>query len=103
MQSDGGLAPVSDFSGCKSILSGPAGGVVGYSFTTCKDLNDGTPIIGFDMGGTSTDVSRFSNTFEHTFENTTAGVTIQTPQLGISTIFIMNAMHLYLELNYREI
>jgi N-methylhydantoinase A/oxoprolinase/acetone carboxylase beta subunit len=55
------------------------------------------------MGGTSTDVSRFSNTFEHTFENTTAGVTIQTPQLGISTIFIMNAMHLYSELNYREI
>ena len=83
MQSDGGLTPVHKFSGCRSILSGPAGGVVGYSYTTQSDLNDGTPIIGFDMGGTSTDVSRFSTEFEHTFETTTAGITIQTPQLGI--------------------
>lgn len=82
MQSDGGLTPVQKFTGCRSILSGPAGGVVGYSYTTRNDLNDGMPIIGFDMGGTSTDVSRFSDNFEHTFETTTAGITIQTPQLG---------------------
>lgn len=82
MQSDGGLTPVDQFSGCRSILSGPAGGVVGYAYTTRADLSDGAPIIGFDMGGTSTDVSRFSGDFEHTFESTTADITIQTPQLG---------------------
>jgi len=43
-------------------------------------------VIGFDMGGTSTDVSRFGGTFEHVFETTTAGVTIQSPQLDINTV-----------------
>lgn len=43
-------------------------------------------VIGFDMGGTSTDVSRFAGTFEHVFESTTAGVTIQSPQLDINTV-----------------
>lgn len=52
MQSDGGLVPVKNFSGFKAILSGPAGGVVGYSATSYDD--DGDPVIGFDMGGTST-------------------------------------------------
>lgn len=45
-----------------------------------------TPVIGFDMGGTSTDVSRFNGTYEHVFESTTAGVTIQSPQLDINTV-----------------
>lgn len=52
MQSDGGLVPVNNFSGFKAILSGPAGGVVGYSATSYEDGQD--PVIGFDMGGTST-------------------------------------------------
>ncbi|KAG0306196.1 hypothetical protein BGZ98_002799 [Dissophora globulifera] len=85
MQSDGGLVPVSHFSGLRAILSGPAGGVVGYGMTAF-DSKDGIPVIGFDMGGTSTDVSRFSGKYEHVFETTTAGVTIQAPQLDINTV-----------------
>lgn len=57
MQSDGGLVDVAQFSGLKAILSGPAGGVVGYALTS-YDPQTKTPVIGFDMGGTSTDVSR---------------------------------------------
>ena len=56
MQSDGGLVDVNIFSGLKAILSGPAGGVVGYALTS-YDPETRTPVIGFDMGGTSTDVS----------------------------------------------
>ncbi|CEP11182.1 hypothetical protein [Parasitella parasitica] len=85
MQSDGGLVPVSNFSGFKAILSGPAGGVVGYALTTF-DKQSNVPVIGFDMGGTSTDVSRFDGHYEHVFETTTAGVTIQAPQLDINTV-----------------
>lgn len=85
MQSDGGLVPVSNFSGFKAILSGPAGGVVGYALTTF-DKHAKVPVIGFDMGGTSTDVSRFDGHYEHVFETTTAGVTIQAPQLDINTV-----------------
>jgi 5-oxoprolinase (ATP-hydrolysing) len=85
MQSDGGLVPVSHFSGFKAILSGPAGGVVGYALTTF-DKQSQVPVIGFDMGGTSTDVSRFDGHYEHVFETTTAGVTIQAPQLDINTV-----------------
>ncbi|KAI9096588.1 Hydantoinase B/oxoprolinase-domain-containing protein [Phlyctochytrium arcticum] len=84
MQSDGGLAAVDDFSGFKAILSGPAGGVVGYAQTSY--VENGKPVIGFDMGGTSTDVSRFAGRYEHVFETTTAGVTIQAPQLDINTV-----------------
>lgn len=58
MQSDGGLVEFSGLSGLRSILSGPAGGVVGYA-RTCYDEKEGKPVIGFDMGGTSTDVSRY--------------------------------------------
>ncbi|CAG2221215.1 OPLAH [Mytilus edulis] len=78
MQSDGG------FNGSRAILSGPAGGVVGYAMTTYEDH----PVIGFDMGGsgTSTDVSRYAGEYEHVFETTTAGVTIQAPQLDINTV-----------------
>jgi len=53
MQSDGGLADVSKFSGLRAILSGPAGGVVGYAQTS-YDSQTKIPVIGFDMGGTST-------------------------------------------------
>ncbi|OTB19549.1 hypothetical protein K445DRAFT_326976 [Daldinia sp. EC12] len=83
MQSDGGLVNHKNFNGLKGILSGPAGGVVGHARTSF----DGTsPIVGFDMGGTSTDVSRYGGSFEHVFETTTAGVSIQSPQLDINTV-----------------
>ena len=86
MQSDGGLVDVDKFSGLRAILSGPAGGVVGYALTS-YDPKTKTPVIGFDMGGTSTDVSRYgSGRYEHVFETTTAGVTIQSPQLDINTV-----------------
>lgn len=86
MQSDGGLVDVDQFSGLRAILSGPAGGVVGYALTSYDPVSK-TPVIGFDMGGTSTDVSRYgSGRYEHVFETTTAGVTIQSPQLDINTV-----------------
>ncbi|KAI9846610.1 MAG: hypothetical protein M1837_003851 [Sclerophora amabilis] len=85
MQSDGGLVNSKNFSGLRAILSGPAGGVVGHARTSF-DVADGTPVIGFDMGGTSTDVSRYDGKFDHTFENTTAGVTVMAPQLDINTV-----------------
>jgi len=86
MQSDGGLVDVDKFTGLRAILSGPAGGVVGYAITS-YDENTKIPVIGFDMGGTSTDVSRYGEgRYDHTFETTTAGVTIQSPQLDINTV-----------------
>ncbi|KAL2421744.1 5-oxoprolinase 1 [Exophiala dermatitidis] len=85
MQSDGGLVEFSHLSGLRAILSGPAGGVVGYARTS-YDEEKKTPIIGFDMGGTSTDVSRYAGELEQIFETTTAGVTIQSPQLDINTV-----------------
>ena len=127
MQSDGGLVPVDKFSGFRAVLSGPAGGVVGYAQVTpikpktehalaldakaaakAREAGPAAPgklvshaiqrsladrfniaqeaVIGFDMGGTSTDVSRYSGRYEHIFENTTAGITIQAPQLDICTV-----------------
>lgn len=85
MQSDGGLADVNDFSGFRAILSGPAGGVVGYAVTSFTGKNP-KPVIGFDMGGTSTDVSRYAGQYDHVFETVTAGVSIQAPQLDINTV-----------------
>ena len=76
---------MNDFGGHQAILSGPAGGVVGYAKTTF-DSTKRTPVIGFDMGGTSTDVSRYSGHLEHVFETVTAGVAIQAPQLDINTV-----------------
>ncbi|XP_071957987.1 5-oxoprolinase-like [Antedon mediterranea] len=85
MQSDGGLTSMETFNGARAILSGPAGGVVGYALTTySKETSQ--PVIGFDMGGTSTDVSRYAGEYEHVFETTTAGISIQAPQLDINTV-----------------
>lgn len=84
MQSDGGLTNMESFRGARAILSGPAGGVVGYGVTGSRETD--LPLIGFDMGGTSTDVSRFAGKYEHVVESTTAGVTIQAPQLDINTV-----------------
>ncbi|KAK2724731.1 hypothetical protein QYM36_001279, partial [Artemia franciscana] len=83
MQSDGGLTPMDTFTGSRAIVSGPAGGVVGYAKTT---QSEGQPVIGFDMGGTSTDVSRYAGSFEHVFESTISGLSIQAPQLDINTV-----------------
>lgn len=84
MQSDGGLTDMDRFRGARAILSGPAGGVIGYSITSSRETK--LPVIGFDMGGTSTDVSRYDGHYEHVIESTTAGVTIQSPQLDINTV-----------------
>ena len=145
MQSDGGLTDMSSFNGCRAILSGPAGGVVGFAITSTlsqqydhddKQTNSNgsnshtitttdtsinttnatttttsatttttsisnnqdnntnntnnnkklTAVVGFDMGGTSTDVSRYAGVYEHVFESVTAGVTIQSPQMDINTV-----------------
>lgn len=85
MQSDGGLAPESRFSGHKAVLSGPAGGVVGYS-QTLSGIETEKPLIGFDMGGTSTDVSRYAGSYEQVIETQIAGAIIQAPQLEINTV-----------------
>lgn len=85
MQSNGGLTPVEQFIGSRAILSGPAGGVVGYALTTYNKETQ-QPVIGFDMGGTSTDVSRYAGSYEEILENTTAGISIQAPQLDINTV-----------------
>lgn len=85
MQSDGGLAPEKRFSGHKAVLSGPAGGVVGYS-QTLFGLETSKPLIGFDMGGTSTDVSRYGGRYEQVLETQIAGAIIQAPQLDINTV-----------------
>lgn len=85
MQSDGGLAPEQRFSGHKAVLSGPAGGVVGYS-QTLFGLETTKPLIGFDMGGTSTDVSRYDGSYEQVLETQIAGAIIQAPQLDINTV-----------------
>ncbi|KAJ3902309.1 5-oxoprolinase [Lentinula edodes] len=85
MGSDGGLVDYQWFSGLKSILSGPAGGVVGYALTSWDETRK-RPIIGLDVGGTSTDVSRFAGRYEVVYETSTAGVTIQSPQLDINTV-----------------
>jgi len=88
MQSDGGLASATSFTGVRAILSGPAGGIVGYSFATLNHKFNTTkkPALGFDMGGTSTDVSKYDGTFEHIFETNVAGVNISAPQLDINTV-----------------
>ena len=85
MMSDGGLTSVEHFSGLKSVLSGPAGGVVVMALTSF-DQADGRPVIGFDMGGTSTDVSRYAGRYEQVMETNLDGVTIQSPQLDVNTV-----------------
>ena len=94
MKSDGGLAPVHDFGGHQAILSGPAGGVVGYAKTSYREHR---AVIGFDMGGTSTDVSRYDGSFAHVFETVTAGVAIQAPQLDIHTVAAGGGSRLFLK------
>ena len=85
MASDGGLVPQTAFDGSHALLSGPAGGVVGYAQTCAQALPD-MAVIGFDMGGTSTDVSRYAGNYEQTQSCEVAGVRITAPQLQIETV-----------------
>ena len=84
MQSNGGLADARFFQGKDSILSGPAGGVVGVVRTATAAGFD--RIIGFDMGGTSTDVSHYDGEFERAFETLVAGVRMRAPMMLINTV-----------------
>jgi len=84
MQSNGGLTDAHQFRGKDSILSGPAGGVVGAVATSVAAGFD--RIIGFDMGGTSTDVCHYRGEFERTLESEVAGVRLRAPMLHIHTV-----------------
>ena len=84
MQSSGGLTDARSFQGKDAILSGPAGGIVGMVRTAQAAGHD--RVIGFDMGGTSTDVSHFAGEFERTFETEVAGVRMRTPMMSIHTV-----------------
>ena len=84
MQSNGGLADARRFQGKDSILSGPAGGIVGAARTARAAGFD--RIIAFDMGGTSTDVSHYAGEFEREFETRVAGVRMRAPMMSIHTV-----------------
>ena len=84
MQSSGGLTDASRFRGRDAILSGPAGGIVGCVETA--RLAGFDRVIGFDMGGTSTDVSHFAGEFEKVYETEVAGVRMRVPMLHIHTV-----------------
>lgn len=84
MQSNGGLTDARAFQGKDSILSGPAGGIVGM--VRASRLAGFERVIGFDMGGTSTDVSHFSGEFERVFETQVAGVRMRAPMMSIHTV-----------------
>lgn len=84
MQSNGGLTDARAFHGKDSILSGPAGGIVGM--VRASQLAGFDRVIGFDMGGTSTDVSHFSGEFERVFETQVAGVRMRAPMMSIHTV-----------------
>ncbi|MGJ3249650.1 MAG: hydantoinase B/oxoprolinase family protein [Elainellaceae cyanobacterium] len=84
MQSNGGLTDATLFQGKDSILSGPAGGIVGAVQTS--RMAGFEKIIGFDMGGTSTDVSHYRGNYERTFETEVAGVRLRAPMMSIHTV-----------------
>ncbi|QXT38580.1 hydantoinase B/oxoprolinase family protein [Gymnodinialimonas ceratoperidinii] len=84
MQSNGGLTDASMFHGRDAILSGPAGGVVGMVRTAAALGYD--KLIGFDMGGTSTDVCHYAGEYERSFETEVAGVRMRAPMMSIHTV-----------------
>ncbi|MFY8179539.1 MAG: hydantoinase/oxoprolinase family protein, partial [Limnohabitans sp.] len=91
MQSSGGLTDAHVFQGKDAILSGPAGGIVGMARTaelaqTEENTEVGVQVIGFDMGGTSTDVSHYAGEFEREFETQVAGVRMRAPMMSIHTV-----------------
>ena len=84
MQSNGGLTQANQFKGKDALLSGPAGGVVGMVETA--QLEGFDHLIGFDMGGTSTDVSHFAGELERSDETEVAGVRVRAPMMDINTV-----------------
>ena len=84
MQSSGGLTEAGHFQGKDAILSGPAGGIVGAARTAA--MGGFERIIGFDMGGTSTDVALYAGAFERAFETEVAGVRMRAPMMAINTV-----------------
>ncbi|PLY41851.1 5-oxoprolinase [Janthinobacterium sp. ROICE36] len=84
MQSNGGLTDARAFQGKDSILSGPAGGIVGM--VRASALAGFDKVIGFDMGGTSTDVSHYAGQFERVFETQIAGVRMRAPMMSVHTV-----------------
>lgn len=84
MQSNGGLTDARLFRGKDAILSGPAGGVVGMARTAL--MSNLTKLIGFDMGGTSTDVTHYDGEYERSFETMVAGVRMRAPMMHIHTV-----------------
>ncbi len=84
MQSNGGLAEAGHFRGKDAILSGPAGGIVGM--VRMSALAGFEKVIGFDMGGTSTDVSHYAGSYERVFNTQVAGVRLRAPMLDIHTV-----------------
>ncbi len=84
MQSNGGLTDANFFQGKDAILSGPAGGVVGMTRTAA--MSNLTRLIGFDMGGTSTDVAHYDGEYERSFETTVAGIRMRAPMMHIHTV-----------------
>jgi 5-oxoprolinase (ATP-hydrolysing) len=84
MQSSGGLTDAQVFQGKDAILSGPAGGIVGMARTAA--IAGHAKVIGFDMGGTSTDVSHYAGAFEREFETQVAGVRMRAPMMSIHTV-----------------
>ena len=84
MQSSGGLTEAHRFQGKDAILSGPAGGIVGMVRTAVAGGH--SKVIGFDMGGTSTDVSHYAGEFERAFDTQVAGVRMRAPMMSIHTV-----------------
>jgi 5-oxoprolinase (ATP-hydrolysing) len=84
MQSSGGLTQASHFQGKDAILSGPAGGIVGMALTA--RAAGYAKVIGFDMGGTSTDVSHYAGEYERVFDSEVGGVRVRAPMMSIHTI-----------------
>ncbi len=84
MQSSGGLTEAHHFQGKDAILSGPAGGIVGMVRTAVAAGH--SKVIGFDMGGTSTDVSHYAGEFERAFDTQVAGVRMRAPMMSIHTV-----------------
>jgi 5-oxoprolinase (ATP-hydrolysing) len=84
MQSNGGLAAASAFEGKDAVLSGPAGGIVGAAKSGARA--GVSHLIGFDMGGTSTDVSHYAGEYERVFDTVVAGVRMTVPMMDIHTV-----------------
>jgi len=95
MQSSGGLCEAGHFQAKDAILSGPAGGIIGMAHTaTAAGFNK---VIGFDMGGTSTDVSHYAGDYEREFETEIDGVRLRTPMMRIHTVAAGGGSILYFD------